>query len=194
MTDRSCPAWALDNPVRRLLSPPRRTVGRLDPRRGDRIVDLGAGVGYYADEVLSRIGPEGHLTLVDINGAALARFAERHGPDRRLEIVRSTAASVPQIPTSSRDRILLADMLCDVDDKAGILGEAYRMLRPGGVAYVSFHMEPRRNPRIPLRPTPREWEEARRGRPWEERRSGGTTTHPWYLLGKPSTDPSSAGL
>jgi len=185
--DQTYPAWALDNVFRRWFAPPRRTVNRLDPQPGERVVDLGAGVGYYANETLARLGPSGHLTLVDINGAALARFRSRHGPDQRVDLVVGSAASVPQVAAASEDRVLLADVLCDVEDKAGILAEAYRMLRPGGTVYVSFHSVPQPDPRRPLRPTPAVWDAARRQNPWEERARGGKPTHPWYLLVKPAT-------
>ena len=55
-----------------------------------------------------------HLTLVDIHRPNLERFRRRHGPDPRVTVSVSSAARVPEVPTGSQDRVLIADVLCDV--------------------------------------------------------------------------------
>lgn len=185
MNEQTYPDWVLDNPIRRWFEPPRRVVDRLDPKPGDRVVDLGAGVGYYAEEVLSRIGSSGHLTLVDINRFALSRFVQRHGPDDRVHLVMSSATSVLELPDGSQDRLLLADVLCDLPDKGGVLDEAYRILRPGGVAYLSFRYDSVSDPVHPLRLTPAEWADLSRRNPWEEVAYGAGRHQQWHLMRKP---------
>lgn len=188
--DQTYPYWALAHPIRRWTDPPKRTVDRLDPRPGDRVVDLGAGVGYFAPEVLARVGPGGHLTLVDVNGANLERFARRHGPDPRLSVHVGSAASVPSIASGSLDRVLLANVLCDVVDKAGVLDEAWRVLRPGGTAYVSFHWAATKSPAHPLRVTAEEWTGLAGRHPWIERAAGSGRRIAWHRLEKPTATPA----
>lgn len=181
------PAWMLDNPLRRLLSPPRKIVDRLGPRPGDRLVDLGAGVGFFDEELLARIGPSGRLTLVDVNGAWLASFAQRHGPDPRLETLVASATSVPSLESGRMDRAFLNMVLCDIPDQKGVVEETWRVLRPGGVAYFSFHSTDRPNPSRPLWLTPQAWKAATSTRAWTLVGNGGRWGgKPWFLLRRPS--------
>jgi ubiquinone/menaquinone biosynthesis C-methylase UbiE len=189
MPDRTYHPWALNNPLRRWLHPPRQTVDRLAPGPGERIVDLGAGVGYYDDELLRRVGPAGRVTLVDIDREALGRFVAGHTDEPRLEVVVSSAASIPGVDSGSQDRVLLSDLLCDVEDKPGVIDEAWRVLRPGGTAFVSFHADPRPNPSHPLRLTPEVWGALRSRRPWTVVSNGGSPRWPWYVLRKSEPHP-----
>lgn len=180
----------LDNWVRRLLDPPRRAVDLLDPRPGEHVVDLGAGVGYYDDTLLARLGPTGKLTLVDINPQLLERYLRRHGPDPRVEVLVSSAAAVASVPSGSVDRVLSAMMLCDVQDKKGVLDEAWRVLRPGGTAFFSFHSSEAPVPSHPLWvPRPR-WEELRGSHAWTEVAQGERRSVRWSTLRKPGNPPS----
>ena len=198
MNDRTYRAWVLDNPIRRLLAHPRREVRRLDPRPGDRVIDLGAGVGYYADATLARLGAAGRLTLVDINGANLQRYVRRHGPDPRVETIVGSAASLPTVASETMDRALLANVICDLVDKRGVLDEAWRVLRPDGLALVSFHWKEKPDPARPLRVTPQVWESLRSAHPWEEVARGGGRRIQWHLLRKPvgsvSPPPGDVGI
>jgi ubiquinone/menaquinone biosynthesis C-methylase UbiE len=189
MTDQTYRPWALDNPLRRWLAPPRKDVDRLGLEPGQRVADLGAGVGYYAEEVLSRLGDSGHLTMVDINAENLQRFARRHGPDPRVDAVVGSAASVSTIPSQSQDRALVANLLCDVEDKKGVLDETWRILRMGGLAFVSFHWSPRASLSHPLRLTPELWRKLSSEHPWEVLGTGGGRKLQWHVLQKPPSPP-----
>jgi len=186
MNDRTFRPIALSNPFRRWFAPPRRDIDRLSPQPGDRVTDLGAGVGYYAEEVLARIGASGHLTLVDINGPNLARFARRHGPDPRLGVLVGSAAAVPQIPSESQHRVLLANVLCDVVDKTGVLDETWRILRPGGTVFASFHWDDSPSPSRPLRMTAEKWTALKARHSWEEVGQGHGRGIHWHILRKAS--------
>jgi protein-L-isoaspartate(D-aspartate) O-methyltransferase len=49
----------------------------VDPRPGDRVVQVGAGTGYYTAILATLIGPEGHLAAFEIQDA-LAQQAKRN--------------------------------------------------------------------------------------------------------------------
>jgi ubiquinone/menaquinone biosynthesis C-methylase UbiE len=180
------PAWVLNNPIRRLLQPPRRDIDRLDPQPGESVIDVGAGPGYYADEVLSRLGKTGHLTLVDIDGSMLERYVRRHGADPRVRILVSSATAMPTVASGSVDRVLSATMLCDLQDKKGVMDEAWRVLRPGGTAFVSFHFSETAVASRPFWVTPPVWDQLRSQHPWEEGAHGARGGVRWHLLRKPS--------
>ena len=172
LEDRHCSARGLDNPIRRRLAPPFRELDRLDVRPGHVVADLGASVGYFDGEILRRIGPSGHLFAVDIDRDNLAIARARLGERANLTIAIASAASVGAIETESVDRVLLSLVLCCMVDKAGALREAHRILRPGGLALVTY---PRRYlPFLPgarrrksLRVTPRRWSELYDPSAWE---------------------------
>lgn len=168
--DRRCRAGPLDNPLRRWLAPPGRELDPLGLRPDMVVADLGAGVGYFARDTLDRIGPDGHLDLVDIDPENLAIARQRIGDDRRVTVRTASAAHVPEIPASSVDRVLLSLVLCCLVDKAGALETAWRILRPGGRAIVTY---PRRGlPRLARGPSlrigPGGWIDLVGRRPWRE--------------------------
>ncbi len=136
--DRMCRRSGLDNPLRRWLAPAVRGLETLDIRPGHRVADLGAGVGYFAPEVLRRVGTDGRLDLVDIDAANLEIARRRVGGDPRARILVRTAADLGPIEDSTVDRVLLSLVLCCLADKAGALDEAWRILRPGGLALVTY--------------------------------------------------------
>ena len=65
-------------------------VAHLDPRPGERILDVGAGTGTSTLAVADRVGPDGHVTAADVSTPMLARAAERvaaAGIDDRVELL-----------------------------------------------------------------------------------------------------------
>lgn len=78
-----------------------------------------------------------------------------------------SAAHLPQIPDASVDRVLLSLVLCCLVDKEGALDEAFRILRPGGVALVTWPRGLRwSRRRAALRVTPERWAGLVARRPW----------------------------
>ena len=93
----------------------------------------------------------------------------RFGNDPRVRIWRASAAHVPEIADQSVDRVALSLVLCCMVDKIGALDETWRMLRPGGLAVVSY---PERRWRLSrrkasLRVSPEDWDRLVIGHPWK---------------------------
>ena len=186
--DRRCPAWSLDNRVRRWLSPPRLDVDLLEPIPGDRVVDLGAGVGYLTPSLLDRLGSAGELILVEPNPKAGAVLRARWEVDGRVRIFQASAGDVPMIPGESQDRAVLSLVLCCMVDKRGALDEAWRILRPGGLALVSYP-EPGwrlRTVQRSLQLSRRLWDGLVVAHPWKVRRSFRRLLVRRHLLEKPA--------
>jgi SAM-dependent methyltransferase len=186
-SDRRCRPWSLDNPLRRGLAPARRELDQLQIGSGATVADLGAGVGFFEEDLLRRVGSQGRVYAVEPDAANLDLARRRVGADPKVRFLLGPAAHLPQIPTGSVDRVLLSLVLCCLVDKEGTLDEAWRILRPGGRAYVSY---PRvslslRRRRPSLRVTPERWASLLRAHSWLEhpvRRSWAVTRH---LLGRP---------
>ncbi|MCI4322483.1 MAG: methyltransferase [Thermoplasmata archaeon] len=181
--DKMCRPELLTHPLRRWLAPARREVDLLDPQPGERIVDLGASVGYFDDEILERIGPTGSLDLVDIDGENLALYRSRRSPDLRVRYWTTSAAHLDAIPTGEVDQVLASLVLCCLGDKEGTLEQAWRLLRPGGRILVTY-------PRLgagPLRMRRSRWASLMARHPWQARPVvRGWLVHRWLLEKPPS--------
>ena len=110
-------------------------LGALEPRPGERIVDLGCGPGYMARELALAVGPGGRVHALDLSGPmlALARRRCRDLPAVGLAAGDMTALALPD---GSVDAAVALQSLAYVPDVARAIGEIARVLRPGGRAVV----------------------------------------------------------
>jgi SAM-dependent methyltransferase len=107
-------------------------------RPGERVLDLGSGGGI--DVILSarRVGPTGRAIGLDMTDEMLAlavRNADEAGVDN-VEFVRGTIESIP-LPAASIDVVISNCVINLSTDKAAVLAEIARVLRPGGRVGVS---------------------------------------------------------
>ena len=123
------PAWRRDDFHSR--------ISRLaDVGAGQHVLDLGCGNGNGLDALLSAVGPTGRVIALDRDAASLARAAERAGPLTTVE-ADFTAPLPPE--SQSVDRVICQNVVECVADRAGLLREIHRVLRPGGRALVGHH-------------------------------------------------------
>ncbi|HEV56953.1 MAG TPA: 16S rRNA (cytosine(1402)-N(4))-methyltransferase [Phycisphaerales bacterium] len=69
----------------------------LDPQPGDVVVDCTIGYGGHARMFLERIGPQGRLIGLDIDGPELDRTRRRLGADGRVRLHRRNFAELPDV-------------------------------------------------------------------------------------------------
>jgi demethylmenaquinone methyltransferase/2-methoxy-6-polyprenyl-1,4-benzoquinol methylase len=112
-------------------------VDILNPPRGNRpfaLLDLAGGTGDVALRAAAAGGTGTRVTVVDINADMLAvgraRAAER-GFDDAIAFIEGNAEALP-FPDKSFDAVTIAFGIRNVPRIAAALGEAYRVLRPGG--------------------------------------------------------------
>jgi arsenite methyltransferase len=111
-------------------------LAQLQP--GEVVLDLGSGGGI--DVLLSarRVGPAGHAYGLDMTEEMLALAEQnkaRSGLDN-AEFLRGEIENIP-LPDSSVDVIISNCVINLSADKERVLGEAFRVLRPGGRFAVS---------------------------------------------------------
>src|SRR4029453_10409940 len=72
----------------------RRALGRgaLAVRPGERVLDVGCGPGFYAEELLGEVGPDGAVVGVDVSPQMLAAAAHRCAPRGNHEFGEGDAA------------------------------------------------------------------------------------------------------
>ena len=117
----------------------RLMVARIDPHDDGRVLELGGGTGVFTRAILETGLPAEKLEVVEIN-PAFARGLRRHFPhvavlETPAQIVSTATAGDPgdyQVVVSGLP-LLAMDRPLHID----ILGEAFRMLRPGG-SFIQF--------------------------------------------------------
>ena len=113
-------------------------IAVADLHPGERVLDLGSGGGI--DVILSarRVGPTGRAIGLDMTDEMLelaVRNAAEAGVDN-VEFVRGTIESIPLL-ASSVDVVISNCVINLAADKAAVLHEIARVLRPGGRVGVS---------------------------------------------------------
>ncbi len=107
-----------------------RLLHAAAPRPGETCLDMGAGPGFVSAMVAAR----GAFTLAsDLTPRFLAKAAERARtvPHGRLVCVAADAEALP-LPDASIDLVISHKALHHFGDAPHVLGEARRVLRPGG--------------------------------------------------------------
>jgi ubiquinone/menaquinone biosynthesis C-methylase UbiE len=118
----------------------------LAPREGERILEVGAGNGYYAIEVATALAPGGTIDIVDGMPDMLddaVRAADAHG----LDNVAPTLGDGRYLPFGDSwfDAAYMVAALGDVPDQPAALSELARVLRPGGRLVIGeLHADPHR--------------------------------------------------
>ena len=130
----ACPysqRWLLEVPR------PWLTVERLaevlEPRPGERILEVGPGTGYFALPMASRILPGGRLAGLDLQQQMLDELARRASEQgvENLELRQGDATALPY-EDAAFDAAYLVTVLGEIPDQVAALRELRRVVRPGG--------------------------------------------------------------
>jgi SAM-dependent methyltransferase len=107
------------------------TMGRL--AAGERVLDLGSGAGTDSLVAAQMVGPDGHVTGIDMTAAmiAKARAAATEMGIANVEFVESEAEQLP-FADGSFDVVVSNGVIDLIPDKDAVFAELYRVLAPGG--------------------------------------------------------------
>ena len=125
------------HPARRLIQQPRKSVEAFAIKKGARVLELGAGPGYFTAEAAAAAGAEGMVICVDLQRGMLDVLRQRLPADLapRVRMVNADAMHLPFRHTCI-DHAFLVSVLGEIPDQARAVQELHRVLRPGGI--VSF--------------------------------------------------------
>jgi ubiquinone/menaquinone biosynthesis C-methylase UbiE len=127
-------AHKLEDPQRQVWMPAVDVIRALRVRRGMRIVDIGAGTGYFALPLAEAVGPEGKVYAVDLQPEMLELLREKlaaANAPRNVELLQGEASKV-RLASECADLVLIANVWHEVDDQEAALREAARLLAPRG--------------------------------------------------------------
>ncbi len=110
--------------------------GDLQP--GETVVDLGSGAGFDAVQAAAMVGPTGWVIGIDMTPAML---------DKARQNASLLGLANAEFRTGYLEALPIADATADVaisngtinlcPDKAAVLAEAYRVLKPGGRVQIA---------------------------------------------------------
>lgn len=112
---------------------PQRLMAVLSPRSGERILELGPGVGVHAVTVASALAPGGVLDAFDLQHEMLVAL-RRRATKTDLKNILATEGDAQALPYARHafDAAYLVSALGEVADERAALREVRRVLKPQG--------------------------------------------------------------
>jgi ubiquinone/menaquinone biosynthesis C-methylase UbiE len=129
-----CPAWLagpLENPLRRFIHNPDKIFSGLISR-GQTVVDVGCGPGFFSLGMAKLVGDEGRVIAVDLQEQMLnrvRRWAEREGLETRLQFHLGPIEGLDY--KGQVDFVLAFWMVHEVSHQGAFLQTVQELLKPG---------------------------------------------------------------
>ncbi|KJL34396.1 class I SAM-dependent methyltransferase [Microbacterium azadirachtae] len=114
------------------------TTRAVAPRKGERILDLGAGTAS-SSAALARSGAD--VVAADFSPGMLAEGKRRHGDLPNLSFVEADATDLP-FDDDSFDAVTMSYSLRNVQDPKKAIAELFRVTKPGGRVVINEFSTP----------------------------------------------------
>ncbi len=125
-----------------MFSDPQKNIAELGIMDGMKIVDLGAGSGFYALEAAKKVGPRGMIYAVDVQQDLLNKIKTSAGlmSLHNVEVVWGNIEKLggTKLRESIADCVILSNTLFQVEpaDRDNLALEVKRLLKSGGKLLV----------------------------------------------------------
>jgi ubiquinone/menaquinone biosynthesis C-methylase UbiE len=105
----------------------------LEPRAGERLLEVGPGTGYYALPVAEWLAPGGRLDVLDVQQEMLDHTLRR-AREQGIDNIEPALADAQRLPfeEDSFDGAYLVTVLGEIPDQDAALRELRRVVRPDG--------------------------------------------------------------
>lgn len=133
---------------------PEDAIESWDIRPGEKIADFGCGAGFFTIPIAQKVGAQGAVYAIDVRQEALGatqtkiklfRLANVNLIRANLETPRASG-----LKDASIDKVIITNILFQVDDKNSILLEAFRILKPKGtLLLIEWNDENKTGPVLP---------------------------------------------
>jgi ubiquinone/menaquinone biosynthesis C-methylase UbiE len=115
---------------------PQKIIEQAYVGEGMTVADIGAGAGYYAILLARTVGDFGKVYAIDVQAELLSKI-KREADKYKFGNIGLIAADVEKdgatgLEDGSVDRIFLANVFFQLDDKDGALRECKRILKKNG--------------------------------------------------------------
>ena len=123
-----------------MFSDPVANLTKLGLSYGMKVVDLGAGSGFYSMEAARQVGPSGRVYAVDVLKDLLERLRTLGAKEglRNIEVVWGNAEKIggTRLHEAIADRVIVSNILFQVTKLDDFALEIKRILKPGGKVLV----------------------------------------------------------
>jgi len=119
---------------------PEEIIKNLSLDVGMQVADFGAGSGAYSILAGKQVGASGRVYAIDVNKELLAKI-KKDAADQKIFNVEIIWGDV-ETPGGTKlkdkliDRVIISNILFQVEDKEGVAKEAARILKPNGLVLV----------------------------------------------------------
>ena len=132
---------------------PEKIIEEWDIRPGDLIADFGCGAGFFSIPLGKRVGSNGRVYALDIRSEALEAVRAKiklfhlfNVEPSRADLERERGSG---LKSETIDKVIIANILFQAENKKSIAEEAHRILKPGGSIIVIEWNEEKAGPVLP---------------------------------------------
>lgn len=131
-------AHKLEDPERLKWLPPAEVLAHLRLAPGMKVVDIGAGTGYFGMPIAHVLGTLGHVFAVDLQPEMLDLLKQKlslPGAPTNVSLHQAAASKLP-LQDDSVDIVFYANIWHELDDLDSTFREAARVSVPGGMIAI----------------------------------------------------------
>lgn len=126
-----------DDASRDAWQKPKHVLELLAIQPGARVVDLGAGTGYFVAVLSQALGESGRVLAVDSERKMIEHLMKRAAEKRWRNVeARLVPPDDPKLEANSWDRILVVNTWHHIDDRSAYTKKLAAGLKPGGVVLI----------------------------------------------------------
>ncbi len=123
-----------------MFSEPASNLAKLGLMDGQKVVDLGAGSGFYSIEAAKKVGSSGRVYAVEVQKDLLERLRSVAAAQgiRNIEVIWGNAEKIggTKLREAIADRVVASNVLFQIEKPDEFCLEIKRILKPGGKVLI----------------------------------------------------------